>query len=522
MWTYLKDKQMNVINKQFFGTLFLAGIIILSSCSKDKSTLGLNTLNKIGLADPKTANVVNIFQGEVLNLKPELSQTMAEKIEDLEFEWSVYDNSSTSSYSVPEAVISKAYELKYLVNNEVFTLGQQYLLRLTVKDKKTALSSYLNYTVLVGNKYGTGWLVLEDKAGKGGLSFVFTNNTVEHGIYNDRNATPLLGPKKLELTPFAINDDISAAGKRLYILAESGSQEYNYLTMVKKFDYGFEFFSAPAIQKPEVMTWTSPDDKSSARSGGLGVVINNGKLHSNLIGGFPGVKKWGDIAQNPAGNINYSLAPYVSGGRGYPAIVYDNTAKRFYNVRGYSASPIAGSLEAFPTAASTPTTFDLNNVGMVMLFQDSADVAKEFNAVMKSSDNQAYLLRYKTNKTDDVPAITLTKALINAPGILNYTAASGSTSTPHIYYSNANVISRYEISSNTVVDTYSFPASEQITCIKYAKYAPDKLGARLAVGTWDGSQGKLYYFSVSSTGSIGSYTNVLTGFGKIVDVAYKY
>ncbi|TCC99232.1 hypothetical protein EZ444_00690 [Pedobacter hiemivivus] len=515
-----KDQQMKMINKKISGVLLLTGMVFLSSCYKDKSTLALTELNKVGLSDPKTLTTLNVFQGQVLNLKPTLSQSLSDKMDQLEFEWSAYDNSTTSSYVVPEAIISKEYELKYLVNGDPFTLGQRYLLRLTVKDKSTGLKSFLNYNLLIGNRYGTGWLVLEDKAGKGDLSFVFTDNAVEHGIYSDRNTTQLIGPKKLELTPFAITDDISASGKRLYILADNGSQEYNYLTMVKKFDYAFEFFSAPSIIKPQVMTWTSPSTNSANRSGGLGVVINNGKMHSNLIGGFPGIKKWGDVALNPEGNTNYNLAPFATGGNSYPAIVYDNTAKRFYNVRGYSPTPIAGSLEAFPSAASTE--FDMNNVGMTMIFQDSADVVKEFNAVMKDGNNQAYLLRYKTEKTDLAPRITLKKELMNAPGILNYTAASGSTSTPHIYYGNANTVSRYETSSNVVVETYSFPAAEQVTSIKYAKYTAGSTSARLLVATWNGTEGKLYYFTITNVGGMGSYTNVFNGFGKIVDLAYKY
>jgi hypothetical protein len=511
---------MKMINKIFSSVLLLTGMVILSGCYKDKSTLALTELNKVGLSDPKTLATIDVYQGQELNLKPTLSQSMSDKIDQLAFEWSVYDNSSTSSYVVPETIISREYELKYLVNGDPFTLGQRYLLRLTVTDKTTGLSSFLNYNILIANKYGTGWLVLEDKAGKGDLSFVFTDNSVEHGIYSDRNTAPLTGPKKLELTPFAITDDISASGKRLYILAENGSQEYNYLTMVKKFDYAFEFFSAPLVIKPQVMTWTSAAVNSANRYGGLGVVINNGKLHSNLVGGFPGVKKWGDIAFNPEGNTNYELAPFASGGNSYPAIVYDNLAKRFYSVRGYSPTPIAGSLEAFPSAASTE--FDMNNVGMTMIFQDSADVVKDFNAVMKSDDNQAYLLRYKTDKTDAAPRITISKKLMNAPGILNYTAASGSTSTPHLYYGNGNTVKSYETSSNTVVETYVFPAGEEVTSIKYAKYTSGSTSARLLVGTWNGTEGKLYYFTVSTSGGIGNFTNMFSGFGKIVDLAYKY
>lgn len=514
---------MNSIYKSI-AALLCAGTLLLSSCYKDDSNEDLVPVNKIGLSDPLTAAQMVVYQGDSLKLKPVLSQSLQKNLDDLEFTWLVYNSNGAVSLAAPREEIAKTYELKILLRPDLFTLGEPFILRLEAKDKQTGVSSYINYSILVGNKYATGWLVLEDKAGKGDLSFIFQDYTAEHGIYNDRNTAPITGPRKLEISTFPITDDISATGKRLYILAEQGSQEYNYLTMVKKFDYSFLFFSAPSVINPTVMTWTSQYTYSGVRSASLGIAINNGKLHSNLVGGFPGIKKWGDIALNPQGNRNYSLAPFVVGGETFPAIVYDNTDKRFYRVQAYNPTPVAGTLEAFPSGASTgvSSVFDMNNVGMTMLFQDSADVVNDYNAIMKDADGQPYLLRYKTKNSTAAPVITLGKTAMNAPGILNYSAASGSTSTPHIYYGNGNVLSRYETSSNTVVETYNFPAGEQITSIKYAKNFIDRSGAKLAVATWNGTEGKVYYFPINTVGAIGAYNKLVTGFSKIVDIVYKY
>lgn len=519
---------MKKIDKKYSGVFILLITMILGGCTKDHSNLELTPVNSVGLSDPKAKSLITVFQGDTLKLKPDLAQSLGKDLSQLQFSWLVYNSNGALSLAAPRVTISDQYELKYLVKGDPFILGEPYVVRLTVTNKTTGVSSFINYNIVIGNKYAMGWLILEDKNGKGDLSFIFPDNTVEHGIYNDRNTTPIIGPRKLELTPFPVGDDISAVGKRLYILAQNGSQEYNYLTMVKKFDFAYEFFSAPAVENPQVMTWTSQFTYQGVRNPALGIVINNNKAHSNLVGGFPGVKKWGDVALNPQGNNNYSLAPFVVGGPTYPAIVYDNTAKRFYHIRAYNPSPVAGSLEAFPSGgtAGVSSVFEMNNVGMTMLFQDSADVVHEYNAVMKSDDNQPYLLRYKTINTTDAPNITLAKSLMNAPGFLNYSAAAGSTTTPHIYYGNNETVSRYETSSNTVVETYSFPAGERVTAIKYSKFTPNSTDpvkkARLVVATWDGTMGRLYYFTISTTGSMGTYTNVFTGFNKIIDVAYKY
>lgn len=513
------------LKKYKFTCILLLVVLAFTGCYKDKSNEALIPINEIGIQDPKSKSVITIFPGQILNLKPELTLSMQEKIDKLDFSWTLYNNNENISVVQPRAVIADVYELNYPITPDIFTLGEPYVLRFKVTDKDSGVSSYLTYNITIGNKYQNGWLVLEEKAGTGDLSFVFSDNTVEHEVYSSRNTAILANPKKLEIATYSISDDMSPPGKRLYILAEGGSQEFNYLTLVKKFDYRHLFFLAPSIQKPQLVTWVSKV-AIPAKPANLGLIVNNGKAHTNLVGGFPGIKKWGEAALNPSGNLNYSLAPYAVGGPNVDGMFYDNTSKRFYSVIAFSNTPGAGSLTAFPPTASTGA-FDLNNVGMEMLFLDSADQVNQYNAIMKSADNKPYLLRFKTvNTSTATPNLTIDKKEMDAPGVLNYSAAAGSTNTGHIYYGNANVLSAYVTGSNRVVENYSFPAGENITAIKYAKYQyqdtnPIKL-ARLVVATWNGTEGKLYYFTISQLGEIGAYTNQFTGFSKIVDLAYKF
>jgi len=517
---------MKLTYKYIFTTIGISMVLFLGSCYKDKSNNGLTEINKIIVSDPLAANVNTVFQGQVLTLKPTLAPSLQGKL--LEYSWLQYSSNGQISLAAPRTTIADDYELTLPIAPDEYILGEPYVLRFAVKDVESGVSYYLNYNILVGNRYGNGWVVLEDKAGKGDLSFIFPDSTVEHNVYTSRNPTAIItGPKKLELTPFSVSDGVSSSGKRLYILADNGSQEYDYVTMLKKFDYSFEFFIAPAVIKPQLLTWLSATvPVGTGRQGNLGIIINNNKAHSNLIGGFPGVKKWGDIALTPAGTQNYSLAPFVAGGPNVASVVYDNTSKRFYNIVAFSATPVAGSLTQFANTVNS-TAFDMNNVGMTEIFQDSADVVHNYNAVMRSDDNQPYLFRFKTvNTSTATPNLSVSKTLMNAPGILNYTAAAGSTNTSHIYYSTGNVLTRYEVSSNSIVESYSFPASEQITAIKFAKYnfndkSTVKL-ARLVVATWNGTEGKLYYFALAQSGAFGAYTKQFSGFGKIVDMAYKY
>lgn len=499
------------------------------SCDKDDSNLSLTTINKITISDPQVSGTITINLGQYLNLKPVIVQTLSGKEENLEFKWICYNNNPSLSLNAPRIEIATTYELNYLMKADQFILGDPYVFRLAVKDKNSGVSSYFNYNVRIGNQFGRGWLVLEDKAGKGDLSFIFSDYTTQLGIYNDRNTDAITGPKKLEIVPFEVNDDLSAAGKRIYILADQGGQEYNYLLMVKKFNLGYLFFNPPSVLNPSALNFTSVSSFNGVRSSAMGLVFNNGKVHALPQGGFPGQKKFGDILLNPAGNQNYSLAPFaacgpfLSSGTVFAGVVYDNTGKKFYNIpHGVGATTGAGSMQALPASTSDMAIFDMNNTGLTMVNQDSSETVYTWNAIMKDAANTAYLLRFKTNVTATAPVMTLSKKTVTAPNFLTATAYANSTATPHIYYANGNVITRFETSSVTVQDTYALPAGENITAMKYARYSSDNTGAKLGVATWDGTAGKIYFFNVSATGAIGTPIKTVTGFSKVVDFGYKY
>ncbi|MRG47391.1 hypothetical protein GFS24_19885 [Chitinophaga sp. SYP-B3965] len=484
--------------------------ILFSSCYKDKGNYDYAALNKLEIKDKNGVINISIIFGDTLRLSPEITQTTAQNEENLTFEWMVFDNSPASSYALPKTVIATTRNLAVQITEPPFVLSQNYRLTYKVTDKRTGVSSFLFYNLTIINKYAQGWIFLEDKGGAGDFSMLLPNGTVEYNVYSSLNsAAPMSKPVKLEITPFQITDDMSPSSKKIYLLTETDGMEVSYQTMQKKFNYGFLFYAAPQIIKPTRHTWVSTST-SATLSGSLGVVVNDGKVHTNLVGGFPGSKKWGASLLSPAGNLNYITAPFVAGGTTYTAAVYDVLNKRFYSV-GNTV------LSAFPSTAST--VFDMNNVGMDLLYLDSANVVREYNAVFKDETNTPYLLKFKTVSTTGAPNLTLLKTQMNAPDIVNMTAAASSTLTPHIYYGVGNKLYRYETTSNTTFPQFTFPAGETVTKLKFSR---QPLGtSQLAAVTWTGTESKVYFFDVSNVGDFTTYTNVYSGFARIVDLGYK-
>ncbi|WP_343303732.1 PKD-like family lipoprotein [Chitinophaga niabensis] len=484
--------------------------VLFSSCYKDKGNYTYAELNKLQITDTYGAVNVPITFGDTLKINPKITQTTAPNEENLTFEWMVFDNSPASSYNLPKTVIATTRNLAVKITEPPFSLGQNYRLTYKVTDKRTGVSSFLFYNLTIINKYAQGWMFLEDKAGVGDFSMILPNGSVERNVYSSLNAANPMGkPVKLEITPFQITDDLSPSSKKIYLLTETDGMELSYQTMLKKFNYGYLFYAAPSIVKPARHTWASSSTGVNL-SGSLGVAINDGKLHTNLVGGFPGSKKWGASLLTPAGNQNYTLAPYVAGGTTYTVTVYDALNKRFYSAGGTV-------LNAFPGAAST--VFDMNNVGMDLLYMDSANVVREYNCVFKDETNTPWLLKFKTVATTAAPAITLLKTQMSAPDIVNMTAAASSTLTPHIYYGVGNKLYKYETTSNITVPQFTFPAGETVIKMKFNRVPAGT--SQLVAVTWTGTESKVYFFDVSAVGDFTTYTNVYSGFARIVDLGYK-
>lgn len=492
-------------------TLLVISLFILG-CHKDTGNYDYQPINEIALSDKASEARMEVKLNDKISLEPAIAQTISKDVSNLEYHWSYYEERADGGSS--EFIKLSDTKKLELTIQPPFILGRNYRIISEVKDKTTGVSAYLYYGIAVVNEFSQGWIIMEDKAGVAQLSLILPDARVILG-----QSRPLIGkPVKLEITARSITDDLSPSGRRLYVIGESNGFELDYQTLIQKLAYKDLFYDVPSPIKLEYINWPSS----------IGIAINNGHVHSNLTGGFPGAKRWGAALLSTKGSMNYKVAPYVAGGIAlvngyttYPSVVYDNTNKCF----AYVGSAIGGAgaaLTPFPTTASNPAIFDMNNVGLTMVYMDSANISGEFNAILKDDANMPYLLRFKALYLNSAsPVVTLNKYQMTAPEILSLSAAAGATSTPHIFYAVGNKLYRHETSSNSTIQPYSFAAGETVTKMEYQVLPPGSTSPRLVVATWNGTAGKVYYFNLSNLGEFSTYSQVFTGFDKIVDMVYK-
>ncbi len=496
----------------------LALIFLLTfatSCYKDHGNYDYVAIAPLAIQDTLISGQIYVQQGGTLRLTPQIQ--LNGNAEDFSYDWFVYLNSASASYVQDSTRISTSKNLDYTVDPNIFTIGEDYKLTYKVTNNRNGLSYYYFYQLTVSDLFTQGWIFLEEKNNTADLSMVLKSGEIYRQIYSFRNAdSPIKDPVSFTISPRSISDAVGPDGKKFYIVGKTDAIELDGTTMKKRFDFNYLFFTPPTAKAPSYIAW------GGAGTSNLGLLVNNGNLHVNQVGGFPGAKKFTTQLTSPSNGYDYVLAPqYTPGNRInnvsdiYDIIMYDQKNKRFYDVS-------AGALKKFDDVAINSAVFDMNNVGLDLIKLDSSNVQTLRNAIMKDSGGKGYLLRFKTTRSAEDPYITVSKAEIHAPGIAQALDVVCSTLTPHLFYAFDGKLYRYEVTSDTYKEAFSFGAGETLTRIKFERHGYGLNTPRLVLATWNGVEGKVYYLPVGADGNVGILDKTYTGFGKIIDMELKF
>lgn len=484
-------------------------LLLMVACTKDQNNFSYDEAFDFKISDD-VSGVIQVRQGETLRLSPEFDDSKGE----FSYLWFAWRNNGAVGYRNDRDTLATTKNLEAVIKPSYYILGEPYKLTYQVTNKKTGISAYYFYDLLVSNIYTEGWLVLEEKNGLGDFSMILPSGEVVHHIYSSLNpSAPVQDPIMLSLSSGNVTDDVNPAGRKFYLVGKKDIRDLDVLTMQKRSDFDFLFFQPPAVRDLTFAGWSGT---------ALGVIVNEGLLITNFVGGFPGAKKFGLYMQAPDLEYDYKMAPFVANvgdynWREHPAvfanIMYDQRNKRFYSVSGQSIS-------AFPTNASNLSVFDLNNVGLSMHFMGRAHITNAHNAIMYDGGG-AYILQFKSLTTTGNPVTTLLKQQMSAPNILQTVPSciAPSTRTPHIFYGYGNTLYRYEITSNTTTQLHSFN-NETIQNVKFRSLEDGIAEILIATGT--GTDNKVYKANVNANGIFeGIAGTPAVGFDRIVDMTYK-
>ncbi|WP_160366839.1 PKD-like family lipoprotein [Sphingobacteruim zhuxiongii] len=473
--------------KRYINSIaFLMIIFLCQSCYKDKGNYDTTEINEISF-EKIGSDTVQVSQFDTLSVQTLLKHTMGNN-DDLAYKWSVYDFNPPISGGTNET-LSTSKDLAVICG-----LGPgNYTLLYTVTDNKTGVSFFKKYFLQVSSAFSEGWLMIgEGSDAKRDLHLLNPSGQIVRDIYATANPGTEL-PKgahtvRVLTTFFGGSQDI-------YILGEDDAVRVFYTNFMKLNSLKDWYIELPKENKPLNIMYDQI---------GFNVMfISNGMMFSNQINTR--------YAAALPGNYNFSkyFLPFPSS---EGAVVYDVTAKRFFLLNGKRVNAFADSETA---------GFNMNNVGMTPLFGGPAP-SSQYSFLMKDNAAIPYVLRISTSG-----AVSKTK-VDQAEEISKATQMVFSGLYFHAYYAVGNKLYLLDIANNKSTLVYQFSTAERISTMSLKQSTSQFVGfpdnnRTLAVGTYDGSKGKVYTFSIDNVGTFvgGEHTMLFDNLEKPITLQYK-
>lgn len=505
------------MNKYRIITMLAAATVAASGCYTNTDEVDYRTVNEVTVSDEMSAEEIVVDRFETLTLTPTITQTMASGEDNLEFEWKIREN-TTPRDPYPYYELGDSRNLSVEVDAAVGIHRIVY----SVTDRTTGVSTYLYYDLRVIGEYTEGWTILEETAEGGDISMILPTGRVARNIYSKENGEYLQTP----CVSLAIPNYGEYLHKMLIFTASGGIEtsleEFTALSGLA------DWFVAGTEPAPEN---TKPQFYDAFIYDWRGLIID-GQYHVQIKGGFPGDPAFGGALpapEDPDGmRRDYYLAPFIGHGAASYAtaspvqFVYDNMNQRF--MYGY-LNGLTVAMQHYP--ADSENAWDPSDVGMTMKHMDESNTAYMHNAVMEDEAGEQWLLRCDGTAvvtTSNIPAASrhnrFAASATKMPGQLKgFTTAMSSKRLDHMYFAIGNKIYHYDTPANTCSEGYAFGANERPVVMRSKTTGGSET---LYVATFDGTEGRVYYFDLEPTGKLPeTYSERFEGFGKIVDMKYK-
>lgn len=474
-------KYINIIS-------FLMIIVLIQACYKDKGNYDLTEINEISF-QRNGSDTIKVNQFDSLKVETIIKQTLGDDNTDLSYKWSIFNFTPPITGGANE-VLADTKNLKVICG-----LGPNtYTLLYTVTDNKTGVSAFKKYYLQVSSAFSEGWMMIGEKStGTRDLHLLNpTTGQVVKDIYSTANPGTDLptGAHTIRVltTFFGGSQDI-------FILGKDDATRVFYTNFKKLNGLKDWYIEMPKTNKPQNIMYDMVGSNS--------MFMNNGMMYSNQVDTRFGTALPGEY------DFSEYFLPAPSGER---ALVYDKLGKRFLTIQ---------SKKIIEFANNPAAEINMNNVGMNVMFGGFAPTS-QYNYLMKDASEIPYVLRVNFGG-----GVSKTK-VDQAEDIMKASQMVFSGLYFHAYYAVDNKIYLLDIANNKSTLVYEFATGEKISALylkqtvsQFVSYSDNN--KTLAVGTFDGSKGKVYTFSIESVGRFANntYTRVYDNLDKPITLQYK-
>lgn len=465
----------------FIKSLLACTVMLVMACQKEEQSFKYEKPNVVSIGTDATTFTVAYLDS--LKVSPVLTESLPSG-EAFSYEWKMYLVAGSDTATL----LSTEKNLKAKI-----TLPPGiYSLRFKVTNKQTGVAAFALYTVTVNGIYYQGWLVSSNKDGKARLSFIRGDDVVFAAPAEAVNNTTY--PGHAIASYCEVGSDIAV----LLFFTDQGVYRFNANDFLQNgnttalFPEGKQFNTLPAYGMNKLTT-----DQYIVSEGGLYAGFGPYFYSSEVL------KPYSDRFTG-----DYSLFPAIISSTQFSSFFYDNKGERFMEVSYLDRSIV-------PSTGNDKDSFDLGNVGKKMIACDYGLMGDddEFYFVMQNKTGMRYLLSLKGTKPD------LNQLISNSPDIATATKFATSSIVKHMYYASGQKIYLYDMSANSSLLVYTFPANTQIADLKMLH----ETSKRLVVAVNKGTAGEIYYFDLENLGDFvnNTYVKKFEGFGEIVHLNYR-
>ncbi|WP_164972811.1 PKD-like family lipoprotein [Lacibacter luteus] len=474
---------------QLFTILLTA--VVVTGCYKDKGNYDYKELNKVTI-EADVTGAVSVLLQDTLTINTTITETIP-STGGYDYEWVLYQNIGAP---ITRWALATTKNLKAQITQTPGTYKLDYFM----KDKASGISYLKSFTINIVGKFNEGWLVIEEEGGACDLSMIAPNDAIFRAIYSSANKNHFLPVGSHRVT--VVRDRLGV--QKVYVLSPNEFTQPYFVDFLKVGSFNDQFWGPPSIKKPQEYFIEGSSNE---------VMLNNG-YPFGMTTMVPAPYKLN--LQAPG---TWDLEPYSIYTTSSGFVFYDKLSQRFYKYNLTDLFPFA----APPSSA----VFNVNNVGKKMLFA-GAGTGQLYNCIFKNNNDDS-VFAFTMNPSLTNPAIdTAFIPAANAPGLVNATKFISSKLLPHVYYVNGNQLYLLDIPARRARVVFTFPAGTEVASMKLhvnLKNGSDVYqNKQIAVAANEGSNGKVYLFTIEATGDFtgNTYRKLYTGFAKLNDIALKW
>ncbi|MVT08809.1 PKD-like family lipoprotein [Chitinophaga tropicalis] len=519
--------------------LLLAGLFFLTlqACYKDKGNYDYAPLPPVVVIDTNSylTSYTKVYTVDSLIIDPVISYSG--NIEDLSYEWQMWDN------SVGRFVhFQQGKRLAYKVGADQYVKATGiYNLRLGVSnrslksdtadpDAAMTYSRIVTMTVVTANYIGL--MVLHGDGTQCDVGLIEDNffmpkatqtvtTKVTPGFYssfNNGEKIPGVG-KQVEKVGVVSTFGSSIFGtSNVYIFTDKVNIRTAYLRMEKLGDYS-ALFALPSLASGKPGYYTQFGTNQSK------AMVDDGRVfYGNFVGPLSNT------------DFTYYAAPYVAlvgsagftGGPSRGVVAFDTISKAFlYSTYGSGTT----NINKFPDNTVSGVDLQPNNMKAKLVYMDIRGRTYNTLAVLKdATTGNDYLAEFNFWATDASQVSVGKYPMENLPGYGSIKFYAFGRELNMVYYATGNTLYQYLYQGgNTASAIYTVPSGEEITGVKVIKYEYAATSTtyqysnkQMVIATVDQQgKGKVYAFSVNTVTGATTLKKVFDGFGQIYDMSVK-